>query len=277
MLKYVRIILVILFIAALVGASGLYLYTTAHDDRTPPVFHAGDELLEISVNDPPEALLRDLTATDNVDGDLTGKIHVKDISTLINKTDVNVTYVVFDEASNYALFTRTVRYKDYSSPRFLLTRPMVFSIGETVNFRDSIRVQDMVDGNISGRLKLEETTVINNTPGTYTASFSVTNRMGDTAFLPLTVQIVDNSVSRPQIELREYLIYLKPGDRTQFSRYLLSVTDPMAPAGETIPLNAVTVNASAVDPSVPGVYEVYYYYTGISGEVATTILTVFVQ
>ena len=278
MLRTVRIILIILFCLALIGAAALYFYTYTHEDTSPPAFRSGTDLLEVSVTDPDEALLRELWAYDNVDGDLSSKIRVKDISTLVNETDVNVTYIVFDEASNYATYTRTVRYRDYTPPRFNLLRPMIFNVGETVSFVSSVTVTDLRDGDISGRIKLEESTVVSNTPGTYSSVLSVTNRMGDTITLPLTVQIIDNSSTRPKITLNQYLTYLSRGEKPKWKDYLEEVTDPLSASGDkTVSVNKVTVNASQVDTSVPGVYEVYYYYTGISGEIATVILTVIVE
>lgn len=276
MIKFIRIILIVLFCLALAGAANLYVYNYTHEDTTPPVFRSDSDLIELSVSDPRESLLKDLYASDNVDGDVTAKIHIKEISTLINETDVTVSYIVFDEASNYATYTRTARYTDYDSPRFSMNRPMIFNVGEAVNFRDSITVTDQRDGNISGRLRLEESTVINSTPGTYSVRLSATNRMGDTVELPLTVQIIDNSVSRPVITLRKNLIYLDHNARPLFNRYLKKVVDPLADPEQPIPLSDVKVNSSGVDYSVPGVYEVYYYYTGISGEIATAILTVII-
>ena len=102
--------------------------------------------------------------------------------------------------------------------------------------------------------------------------------MGDTIYLPLTVQILDNSASRPKIALKEYLIYLERGQRLRYRRFLQEVKDPLYPdKSEAVPLSLVSVNDSNVDPNTPGVYEVYYYYTGISGEIATVILTVIVE
>ncbi len=278
MLKIVRITLVILFVLALLVAGGLFFYNRTHEDNTPPVIQSDNDLLEVSVTDPSEALLQGLSARDNVDGDLSAEIRVKDISTLINDTDVTVSYIVFDQASNYAVFSRVVRYRDYSPPRFELLQPMIFNMGETVKFNGSIQVIDQRDGDISGRLKLEESTVLNDTPGTYTARFSVTNRMGDTVELPLTVQIVDKSASRPSITLSDNLIYLEQGGKINFRRLVSEVKDPMAEDQEKIiPISRVSVNDSAVDTGTPGVYEVYYYYTGISGEIATVILTVVVE
>ncbi len=278
MLRYVRVFLVVLFCLALAGAAGLYVYRYTHEDTSPPAFRSGTDLLEISVKDPDSALLNQLWAYDNVDGDLSSKIRVKSVSTLINETDVNVTYIVFDEASNYATYSRTVRYVDYAPPKFGLLGPMIFNVGESVNFGSTVTVTDQRDGNISGRLRLEESTVITSIPGTYSVKLSATNRMGSEIWLPLSVQIVDKSFTRPQITLKEYLIYVKVGEKPNYRSYLEEVTDPLSEDPEkAIPLRKVTINSSGVDSSVPGVYEVYYHYTGISGEIATVILPVIVE
>ena len=278
MLRYVRIVLVLLFCLALAGAVGLYFYRYTHEDTSPPAFRSGTDLLEISVRDPDSMLLDQLWAYDNVDGDLSSRIRVKNISTLINETDVNVTYIVFDEASNYATYSRTVRYVDYAPPKFGLVGPMIFNVGEQVNFGGTVTVTDQRDGDISGRLKLEESTVVTGVPGTYSVKLSATNRMGSEIWLPLSVQIIDNSFSRPQITLKQYLIYAKVGEKLNFRDYLDEVKDPLSEDPEkTISIYRVTINSSGVDSSVPGVYEAYYYYTGISGEITTVILPVIVE
>lgn len=278
MLRYVRIVLVLLFCLALAGAVGLYFYLYTHEDTSPPAFRSGTDLLEISVRDPDSILLDQLWAYDNVDGDLSSRIRVKNISTLINETDVNVTYIVFDEASNYATYSRTVRYVDYAPPKFGLVGPMIFNVGEQVNFGGTVTVTDQRDGDISGRLKLEESTVVPGVPGTYSVKLSATNRMGSEIWLPLSVQIIDNSFSRPQITLKEYLIYAEVGEKLNFRDYLDEVKDPLSEDPEkTISNYRVTINSSGVDSSVPGVYEAYYYYTGISGEITTMILPVIVE
>ena len=275
MLKYIRIVLVVLFCLALAGAGSLYFYNYTHEDTQPPAFSKETELVEVSVTDPQQALLRGLAAYDNVDGDVTDRIKIKSISQLVNETDVIVTYIVFDNSSNYAVCDRTARYTDYTSPRFSLSKPMLFNTGETVTFLDRISVIDQRDGNITGRLKLEESTVVSTIPGTYRAMLSATNLMGDTVYLPLTVQVVNKSVTLPTIELSEYLVYLDVGSPKRFRSYLKGVRDPMDSEG-AFP-SKVTINSKAVDTSTPGVYEVYYYYTGKSGEIGTAILTVVVE
>lgn len=276
MLKHVRIILIVLFCLSLAGASGLYFYVYTHEDTSPPAFRSDSELLELSVTDPEQAMLRGLRAYDNVDGDLTGKIRIRDVSPLINERDVTVSYIVFDEASNYATYSRTVRYVDYESPTFRLLQPLVFRAGEPISFTSTVAVMDQRDGDITGRLKLEESAVISNSPGSYAAKFSATNRMGDTVYLPVTVQIVSNSASMPEIKLTDYLIYISQGERPVFRRYLREVVDPLLPE-KHISLSSVAINSTKLDVNTPGVYEVYYYYTGSSGETTTVILTVIVK
>lgn len=275
MLKYIRIALVTLFLLALAGSAGLFYYNYTHEDNQPPAFSKEQELVEVSVTDPPEALLQGLAAYDNVDGDVTDRIKVKKISQLVNETDVIVTYIVFDNSSNYATCERTARYKDYTSPRFELLKPMLFNTGDTVTFLDRIVAMDQRDGNITGRMKLEESTVVSSIPGTYHATVSVTNAMGDTVYLPLTVQVVNKSVSMPTVELKENLVYLSQGSTLRSRAFLEDVRDPLEK--EEISKSQVTINAKGLDTSTPGVYEVYYYYTGLSGETATAILTVVVE
>ena len=54
-----------------------------------------------------------------------------------------------------------------------------------------------------------------------------------------------------------------------------SIEDPLLE--ETVPVRRARIDDSALDVNTPGVYEVYYYYTGLSGEIATVILTVIVE
>ena len=277
MLKYIRILLITLFVLALAGSVGLYFYTYTHEDVKPPAFRLNEELIEISVKEPKEVLLEGVSAYDNVDGDLTDKIRIKEISQFTEGTDANVTYIVFDRSSNYATCTRTVRYSDYMPPRFVLTKPMSCFQGETINYLERIQVNDVIDGNISGKLKLVETTTSSSIPGTYSAIVSVTNSMGDTVELPLTVQVLDKSVSRPTVTLKRYLAYVKQGDKPLYRDFVASVTDPMDTSEVRIPPTNVIMNTAGVNTSRPGVYEAYYYYTGLSGEVATAILTVIVE
>ena len=278
MLKIIRIALIAALAAALAAAVGLYIYHYNHDDVSPPVFRSAfseNDVLEVSVDATREELCLGLRAFDNIDGEITDRILIKSISRIIEGSTVRVTYVVFDDASNYATYSRLVRYTDYHAPRFGLKKAMLFHIGDTITFLDRVTATDARDGDISGRIILSETTVNSSAQGTYRAVVSVTNRMGDTAELPLTVMVINKSASMPTIGLSSYLVYLPRNGELDAAEYLSSVNDPLA--REEIPLSSVKINDSLLNSSEPGVYEIYYYYTGQSGEVATVILTVVVE
>lgn len=275
MLRIIRLFLIVLFLLALLGAGFLFFYNYTHQDVQPPTFVVDSDLIEVSVSASDEELCRGLHAYDDRDGDITSRIMIQSTSKLINATDVTATYLVFDDASNYARCQRTVRYTDYVPPKFNLSKPMIYNVGDTITFLDRVSAYDVRDGNITGRVTLSESTVVSNVPGIYDAVLSVTNRLGDMVSLPLTVTIVSRTTSMPQLALENYLIYTQVGRPLSLSRNIKSVFDPMA---EVQPTAAqVRINALNLDTSTPGIYEVYYYYTGVSGEITTVILTVIVE
>ena len=73
-------------------------------DSEPPVISFSEELLEISASDPREALLRGVTATDAVDGDVTDSLVVAQLQLLDKDGSVRVTYAAFDAAGRYQRF-----------------------------------------------------------------------------------------------------------------------------------------------------------------------------
>lgn len=275
MLRTIRILLIAFFVLVLIGASILFYYNYTHDDVSAPVFRSESDTMEVSVGATRKELCVGLRAFDNVDGEVTDRIMVQSISRFVSESTFRVRYIVFDNASNYSTCERTVHFTDYVPPKFHLSKPMRFNVGETVTFMDRITAEDCIDKNISDKLLLTESNVSNTTPGNYRAVVSVTNSMGDTAVLPLTVLIQSRSPSAPVIELSEYLIYQEAGKKQDFRSYLASVTDPLTEGD--VSKNSVKINAKGLDRDSPGVYEVYYYYTGASGETASAILTVVVE
>lgn len=275
MLRPIRITLVVLFVLLLLGAGGLYYYNYTHEDVSRPAFTVDEERLEVSVNDPREALTRGLRAFDNVDGEITDRIMVQSVSQFNEDKTFTVRCIVFDDASNYATCERTAVYSDYTPPHFSLSQPMVFGVGETVTFMDRVSAVDCIDGNITDKMILTESTVNSTAPGTYRVKVSVTNRMGDTAVLPLTVLIRNRTPATPTVTLKENLIYLAVGEKPTLRNYVESIEDPLAE--ETVPVRRARIDDSELDVNTPGVYEVNYFYLGGSGETATAILTVIVQ
>lgn len=275
MLKTVRVLLLVLFFLTAAAFSTLVVYQYTHNDISPPAFDMDTDYLEVSVNDGNQALLQGLRAYDNIDGDVTDRIQVMQVSKLINNTDATVTYLVFDQASNTATCTRTIHYTDYTKPKFGLSKPLTFHLGEAITLMDRLTATDVLDGDITDKILLVDSAVNNRAAGFYRVEVSVTNSAGDTSSLPLTIIVENQDYTSPAITLSEQLIYLPVGSQPDFAQYLYSARDPMAP-GRTY-TDQVTINDEDVDLNTPGAYEVSYYYTGKSGATATAILTVVVE
>ena len=274
MLRTIRVILVTLFVLTALGFATLVVYQFTHDDTAPPVITSDSDLLELSVTATEQELKQGLKAYDNMDGDITDRIVVQRISHLVNATDATVTYLVFDDASNAATYQRTLRYTDYQKPRFYLTKALTYNVGETITLRDRLGARDVIDGDLTDSILVSESNASNTVPGYYAITVQVTNSAGDTAVLPLTVTVQNQSVTTPRILLREQLVYVDAGQSVNYASYLLSATDPMLSGTQN---SQVTINDEDADLSTPGVYEVYYYLLGKSGETATAILTVVVE
>ena len=274
LLKTIRILLITVFVLVAAAAGTLVVWHYTHDDISAPVFTSDYELIQVSVRATEEQLCTGLHAYDNVDGDISDRILVKSVSPLINKTDAIVTYLVYDNASNAATYTRTIRYIDYTAPHFALSKPLVYSVGDKITLLDRLTASDGISGDITNRILLTSAKVSNTTEGSYPITVQVTNSAGDTSMLTLTVRVEPLSASAPTLRLTDYLIYIKPGEKVLWSRFIDSVRDPMDPSPST---SKVIYNAENVDLKTPGTYEAYYYYVGQSGETATVILTVVVE
>ena len=110
---------VIIILALLVLANIVtYFYLGTSDRKVGPQITCPDEPLEISAKDNESALLVDVTAKDEQDGDLTNRISIGGISKLISKDTAKVTYMVFDSDNNMASCVRYIRYVDYHRPTF---------------------------------------------------------------------------------------------------------------------------------------------------------------
>lgn len=274
-MRKLQILLVVLFAISTVAFCATFAYNRFFADHEPPVLTSDVEYIEVSAAADDEELLTGLHAQDNVDGDITGRIQVKSVSALIGARSAQVTYVVFDRASNAATLTREVRYTDYRKPRFALSQPLIYGASQTVTLLDRLSASDVVDGNLTSKIQLTMLNLSNNIEGNYQIRVMVSNSLGDSSMLPLTVTIRNDSIGCPQIELSEYLVYTGVNEPIDLESYIKSVSDPSQPSVR-ISANDVQIT-SDVDYTTPGVYEAYYQYTGSTGLEYSVILTVVVE
>ncbi|MEE1066373.1 MAG: DUF5011 domain-containing protein [Acutalibacteraceae bacterium] len=274
MIKLLQKITVALFVLTLVAFIVFSVIEKVTTDTTLPEITVDSEVLEISVKDKKSDLLKGVTATDGKDGDITDKVCVEYVSKFIEPGVCTVTYAVTDSDKHVAKKTRTLRYTDYTTPEFYMKRALVYGVGEALDLRSAVGARDCIDGDISDKVTILATDYVENTAGVFTASLSVTNSMGDSIYLDVTVHVEGNETMAPEIQLKKTLIYIKKGETPVFEDYLGDVT-----------VNGVLMKPSDIqllistnfDPEQEGTYNVHYYITTQDGYEGHSILTVVVE
>lgn len=263
-----------LLLAALIIVSALFAgtkYLQHFSGRdVPPEIECPQDILDISVLQDEAVLLSGVTASDAQDGDLTQEIMVAGISKLISDNTAKVTYMVFDSDDNMAMCERTIRYLDYHRPEIEVRSALNFSRDETMGIISRLRVEDVVDGDISDKIRISTLRVTDDS-NIYTVVAQVTNSLGDSARQELYVTLMDTDPDRPVIYLSEYLTRISQGDAFEPRDYIRSVSV----SRKGVSTSDVYYETN-VDTAVPGTYWVKYYYSA-QGNTGMVIMTVVVE
>lgn len=259
-MRFFQRTVVVLFVIVALLFCGMLVYENYMVDDIAPVILCEEESIRVSVTDGDETLLEGVTASDNVDGDLTDQVMVKSVSPLIGADTAKVTYFVFDSSDNVATASRMVQYRDYERPHFALSEPLVYRVGSTVTLLDRLTAEDDIDGDISDSIRVTAQNLSVDYAGTYSVTVQVTNSLGDTAVLPLRVVMDSYGAVNKLVELTEYIVYLDEGDDFDPEDYIKHIRDYDYSAADMSEL----VIESNVDTSVPGNYEVSYTFESSS-------------
>ena len=268
-MRYLRICTVIIFVASLLFSGWVnYQYYSAQNTDYPILTNSID-VLEISVQDLPDALFQGLTATDETDGDLTAQIMVASISHFLEPGTANVKYVVFDSHNNAASLSRRVHFTDYQSPRFSLDKTPIYRVGSSFDLLDHLTVTDCIEGDISDRVRVISNMVHNYSEGIYPVLFEVSNSFGDTAQLSVLVHYTSKE-SNVSIKLHQYVVYLQQGDSFDPHQWIASVTDQNL---ATLDPGKIEIQGN-LDVETPGTYQLVYSYAngGLTGKTAITVI-----
>lgn len=268
-MRYLRVFAVILFIASLIFTVWSNIQYLGRQNNDIPVFTNEFDLLEVNAKDGEAALLQGLTAHDETDGDLTEHIMIASISHFLEPGLTNVKYVVFDAHSNSATITRKVRFIDYRSPQFTLSKSPVYVKGENFDLLDHIRVSDVLDGDISDQVRILTNAVSNFNEGVYPVVLEVSNSCGDTSRLELLVTYLSEP-NTANIQLKQNIVYLPAGEEFNPTEWIESVTDMQ---GNALNVRRVTVQGN-LDTATPGYYTLTYQYNfrDLKGYAAVTVI-----
>ena len=271
-MRYLRFGTVIVLIVMLI-LTGWVIVQDLRKDTTAPVFHDSMTEVHISVNDDTSAMLTGLTATDDRDGDLTDKIRIERVSRFGDDYQVTVNFVVFDSAQNMSRHSRTVYYDDYTPPRFSLAEPLVYKEGEAVGVMDRLKLYDVLEGDISYKVKLEDANVDDSQPGVYEVTLRAVTDHGVDVIVRVPLNVLKHDSQAPRIQLSEYLVYVKKGADFDPAQYITDVKDFQ---GFPIDFKLVFIY-SQVDTNKVGGGQVRYETTDGLGRKGYTYLTVIVE
>ena len=210
-------------------------------------------------------LLRDVTAMDVEDGDITPSLVVESVSQFVGENHCIITYAAFDSANNVSKLTRHLFLTDYVPPRFKITAPLEFNYSSSFDPLSCIGAYDCIDGNISDRVKMilldpeDDITA----RGTHRVEFRVTNSLGDMSVLEAEVEVYDRTYTEsrmiPIIRLTDYIVYVDRYGYVDPMEHVLGVAVNSVPYEVgAYPFGTLTYDDSAVDYTKPGTYKVVF-------------------
>lgn len=256
MFKFLRITVSLVFLAVFAVFMVFYVKTNIETDKTIPVITLDKDYIEVSVDANNEKLLKGVTAFDEKDGDITSQIIVESISRFIEDGVCKVTYAVCDNDNHVATATRKVIFNDYTSPRYTLNKSLCYSTYEAVDVKNALDVIDCFDGSLKDSVLITSTDYSVASAGVFSIDLAVTNSKGDEAKLTLPLIVEDRSLSAPVIELKDYLIYVKKGEKVNTKDNIISVTDS---SGKDM-MEDVIIDTN-LNVNKEGIYIVHYFAT----------------
>ncbi len=289
-MKLLRIAGLSMFLLSAIAFAGYRGYEISRNDEAGPLIEFDSDEVTAGVKVTEEELLKNVTAYDEKDGDVTASLLIESISDFISSGQRIITYAAFDSNNNITKRERKLIYTDYKSPRFSLKRPLRFTVGDTANILEYMEVWDCIDGDLSENIKYEEPDYnFGTTEDTYQITFQVTNSAGDTAYLPAEIEFYYMEKSAPEILLSKYLIYLKVGEAFHPEAYIEGVSINQKKYGimensilqsgrpdNTIPRKDISISSN-VNIRKPGVYQAEYSMTAQNGNRGRTKLLVVVE
>ncbi len=226
-MKYIRILVVMMFILSAGSYAVLRYYHEINLDETAPRIICSTDTIEISVEDPEEKLMEGVTASDDKDGDLTGEVIVENLGPFMSDGSRNITYVVCDSSNNTGRVSRTLTYSDYEPPRFSISRQLRFPAGTEVDILEYLHAEDCLDGNLTNQIRLTYGYLpYEPDAGKYELGYQISNSAGDVSGIELMVEIYEpgDDMYTPVIHLKDYVVYVKKGKSFNPYQYIENVT-----------------------------------------------------
>ena len=223
-MRIIRIGTIIIFLI-----SGIFFFVgkqvSSKKDVIPPVITAESQELHVTAGSDSEALMKGLIAKDDRDGDLTEEILIGNISPFETKGVCTIEYLVFDKSNNVGRLQRTVYFDGYRSPMFELTKPLTFEKNGEILLSDRLFAKDVLEGDITDKIRYTASNVIQYEEGTYDLIVEVKNNYGDVVQETLPINIVSQNMDVERIQLKTYLIYVEKDAEIYPEDYVEAIVD----------------------------------------------------
>lgn len=181
----------------IVIAFGFYYYQkeVVKTINPPQIIFPGDFSEEISVKTLKTELLKNVTAYDKEDGDLSSEIIIEKMSNITDDNTRDITYVVCDSDNNVTKIKKTITYTDYKSP-VISSLEITPTITERTysSILACFTATDVIDGDISEKIKISsiDTSEESIAKSIFPVVLSVTNSCGDVTYLETSVVLVED-------------------------------------------------------------------------------------
>jgi hypothetical protein len=230
-------------------------------ETVPPVI-SGVKSISYVIGDDAPNYLAGVTASDNVDGNLTSAIVVDSSSVDLEAVGAyTITYSVSDAAGNTTTVQATIQVKLHADDADLIppvisgTQNYTYTIGISapINFLAGVTAEDNEDGDVTDSIVVDSSAVNFAVAGIYQVFYTASDSYGNERTVSVTV-VVNKETTPPVIE------------GTRNYSYTIGVSAPINFAtGVTAMDNvdgdltsAIVIDSSAVSFTVPGVYAVTY-------------------
>ncbi len=294
MMAKLKWVVLLLFLCSSVICAKEWKTEVLTRDISGPQITMKKKKIKTSVNASEEEWKKGLRAVDQKDGDVTDSIVIENMSAFLKPGRRLITYAAFDQDHHVTKATRELEYTDYHSPEIFFSRPLRFPAG-TRDILSGIRVQDCIDGDISGKVRIAaDTTFYVDVPGSYPVKLQVANSCGDLVTLPVTLEIYDRTEEEAamQIHLLDAICYLEKGTSFDPLDEVQSITvdgldyalteeeesygTQQQDGYRTISRSRLEIEQD-MDLEKAGVYEINYRINGENGKNGKTRLVVVVQ
>lgn len=228
-MKKLRKISFAIFCVSLAASIIFWFTQVRKGDRIGPVITMEKEELTVKLDAKDKDFLKGVKAIDEKDGDVSSSLVVESVSNFLSGGKRLVVYAAMDSHNNVSRASRLVKYKNYSSPKFTLSKPFCFPSSSSASGEDileNLKAKDKIDGDLTGQIRILSNSAIRlYKKGEYPVKLQVTNSAGDTVSFSPTIQVYDSEKSNkiPFIHLKKYLVYVKKGHKINPRSYIKKV------------------------------------------------------